>query len=251
MFETFSNPLATMNVLHRHDDGVVAIDLVEHAGDLWARKLLCEGHDNGMEERGLLGEAISWGLGKLLSFAVVERGGIARTASASDAWLMSYLEGLRPVTAADLAGLHLDSLTNMAQMLVLDALVFNEDRVHRNVQGTETTGGFLVRIVEMDCARVGAEFDFVSTRLDEPMGATKANNLLRLCFQWNEVREHALSLAERAAGLPPDSVHRLVETVYERAGKDINSRPVSNVLVERCQHATAVVTAFTQPLAPA
>lgn len=209
----------------------LGVDLV---GRKWVLKPL--------QHRGLLAEAIGALLGNELgvpipNFGYFDEEGIGR------GWLSSYIEFANHWTK-----LQLDDLVNtddFGRMMVLDALIYNEDRNPDNIlfEPLEESDTYYLWVIDMESALVSRPKEFASKGLGYPSAHALPSDLSTRSLE--TIIDETIRIAQSL----PDVTMRTIVTAATDASCALGGDPLLDALRIRCRNAREIVENYLLQLA--
>ena len=132
------------------------------------------------------------------------------------------------------------NVDEVGRMLVLDALIFNEDRHRRNIMVEPVEDEAHLRLWAIDAgeARIGHVAEFVSLGLRHPSPRNHARGL-----PITALNAAAMAGAQVAEGLSDEAIQMVVSEACGIAREPDISR-LTGALINRCRHARQIVSGY-------
>jgi len=204
------------------------------AGRQWVKKSL--------PARGMLAEAVGALLGQHLGVPVPQFATFDDR-EAGKGWLSSYVTHVMHWQQKRVQDL--DNFDDLGKLLVLDALIYNEDRNSENiiVEPGDEAESFSFWAIDMEAALVSRPRDFASKRSKSPDPFA-----LPVGFSAASLDHSIARTVERAAQLPDATLEALVRAAVEAAGVR-DERVLYEALRLRCRGAAGIVEDYLRRLA--
>lgn len=217
------------------ENGCEATWALDDQGGRWVRK---RESNTGCEP--LLAEAIAWLLGRLLGVRQPD------AAVFDEKGERSWMSGMVPSVGhwtRDMRD-YVENLDEVAAMLVLDALVFEEDRHARNILVQPLGDEVHLRLWAIDSgnALVGHVSEFIARGLDAPSPHNHARGL-----PIDVLGETALVIAGRSCHLEERVIH-LVSVEACSIAREPRIDDLSAALARRCRAAPEIVAEYLHRL---
>ncbi len=184
----------------------------------------------------ILAESLGWLLSRRLNVPTPD--GAVTTHSGKPAWLSAYIGQIDYWDAKKMSAIH--NITEIGSMLALDALLYNEDRHHKNILLEPDPDEYRVKAWSIDLAdaEIGRPEGIKRVALDLPRAVYIARGI-----PLDVTRDQALVTADLAAQLNPKDLR---EDVVEACGLASEAKVdvLYDALLRRFQNARTLVEKY-------
>lgn len=183
-----------------------------------------------------LAESLGWLLAHRLNVPTPD--GAATIYAGKPAWLSALIRQVDYWDASKMSAIH--NISEIGSMLALDALVYNEDRHHRNILLEPDPDEYTVKVWSIDLA---------DAEIGRPLGLERIGltlpsaNYIARGIPLDAIREQAMRTADLAMQIKPDDLRA---DVVESCGlaSERNVDPLYTGLLRRCQNARTLVDQY-------